>query len=103
MSSTKGSKDPKSSTGKSYQDYFNSKFHARRLEAAFKRTHDKIIKIGLEVGVMEAISEAQGVAAAVAHFYEKTGMKANGSTYFRSLADTIEGKAPLSEPDKTDE
>ena len=85
-----GKNEPKSSTGQSYEDYFQSKFHQRRVEAAFKRVQEKIAKIGLEVGVMEAISEAQGAAAAVAHFYEFTGMRVQGVNYFRGLADNIE-------------
>ena len=100
---SKEKQEPKSSTGKSFQDYFDSKFHIRRLEAAFKRTHGKILKVGLEVGVMESISEAQGAAAAAADIYKMTGMTENGARYFRGLADRIEGKEPVAEAGKADE
>lgn len=73
-----------------YVEYFASKAHEDRLAAAFARTQEKLTTVGLAQGPLEAISEAQGAAAAVSHFYSYTGLKQQGAAYFRGLADQIE-------------
>lgn len=87
---TGNAKSTKSSTGLEYEDYFQSKFHERRLSKAMKKTVDGFFKVGRDVGTMEAISEVQGVGAAVAHFYHSMGMPAQGAAFLRGLAKQIE-------------